>query len=336
MTTTRPADGTDGWMLVVEEDVAGLRARVTELMQAAERDRRELSAMQERVSETESLALQAAAQAAAVSGRLDELHSLRDRLARFQAAVDEQREQFDTALRQLRHELDVERDSLAQTARRLAAVEQTTAEQSGRITAFDEAVQRLGDEDAELAQRIAQTEAHADANDARIAANAEALRRTSAEQRITDTRRETDARKIDELAERVNAAHQSLLRVRETADQWDDLASAIDAMRARADDSRRMLDEAAALAASVRRSFELLEERIGDVERGAEQLRVRDTHRERALAALNDDLERLRGEMGREQQRFVALQEQIRRRQITDLEQELRELKAYLRVQVDD
>jgi len=336
MTTARPPDGADGRMLVVEEDLAGLRARVTELVQAAERDRRELAAMQERVSETETLALQAAAQAAAVAGRLDELHTLRDRLARFQAAADEQREQFDTALRQLRHELDVERDSLAQAARRLTAVEQTTAEQSGRITAFDEAVQRLGDEDAGLAQRIAQTEAHADANDARIAANAEALRRTNAEQRTTNARRETAARKIDDLTERVNAAQQALLRVRETADQWDDLASAIDAMRSRADDSRRMLDEAAALGASVRRSFEQLEERIGDAERGAEQLRVRDAHRERALTALHDDLERLRGETGREQQRFVALQEQIRRRQITDLEQELRELKAYLRVQADD
>ena len=336
MTTSNRPDGVDGWRTIVEADIAGQRARVTELVQGAERDRRELTATQERLTETETLALRAISQVSAFSLRLDEIQPLRERLGRLQGAVDEHDERLDVTLRQLRHEFDLERETLALALRRLDAADLAVGETGERLSAIDEALRRLADEDSALAQRVAQAESHVEAGEARIAANAEAVRRAHADQRAADARAETRDRQLDELAERINAAQQSLLRIRETADQWEDLAAAVETMKGRTDDARRMLDEATATAASVRRSFETLEERIGDVERGAEQLRARDSHRERALAALADDLEQSRGESLREQQRFVALQEQIRRRQITDLEQEIRELKAYGRVQSDD
>lgn len=336
MTTSNRPDGVDGWRTIVEADIAGQRARVTELVQGAERDRRELTATQERLTETETLALRAISQVSAFSLRLDEIQPLRERLGRLQGAVDEHDERLDVTLRQLRHEFDLERETLALALRRLDAADLAVGETGERLSAIDEALRRLADEDSALAQRVAQAEAHVEAGEARIAANAEAVRRAHADQRAADARTETRDRQLDELTERINAAQQSLLRIRETADQWEDLAAAVETMKGRTDDARRMLDEATATAASVRRSFETLEERIGDVERGAEQLRARDSHRERALAALADDLEQSRGESLREQQRFVALQEQIRRRQITDLEQEIRELKAYGRVQSDD
>lgn len=336
MTTSNRPDGVDGWRTIVEADIAGQRARVTELVQGAERDRRELTATQERLTETETLALRAISQVSAFSLRLDEIQPLRERLGRLQGAVDEHDERLDVTLRQLRHEFDLERETLALALRRLDAADLAVGETGERLSAIDEALRRLTDEDSALAQRVAQAESHVEAGEARIAANAEAVRRAHADQRAADARTETRDRQLDELAERINAAQQSLLRIRETADQWEDLAAAVETMKGRTDDARRMLDEATATAASVRRNFETLEERIGDVERGAEQLRARDSHRERALAALADDLEQSRGESLREQQRFVALQEQIRRRQITDLEQEIRELKAYGRVQSDD
>ena len=336
MTTAQRPEGVDGWVSVFEEDLAGQRARLTELLQSAERDRRELAATQERLRETEALALRAVSQAAAMSTRLDEIQTLRERLGRAQSAIDEQGERLDMSLRQIRHEVDVEREALAQTVRRLDAAEHATGDAVERLSAVDEALQRLGDTDDDLSQRIAQAESHVEAGAARIAANAEAIRRAHADQRAADAREEIHDRRLTELTDRFNAAQQSLLRVRETADQWEDLTAAVETMRARSDDARRMLDEATASAASVRRAFETIEERIGDVERGAEQLRSRDSHRERALTSLSDELERLQGEASREQQRFVALQEQIRRRQINDLEQEIRELKAYVRVQADD
>lgn len=330
------SDGVDGWMAVVEEDLSGQRTRATELAQAAERDRRELTATQDRLRETEALALQAISQISVVSGRLDEVQNMRERIGRFQTTIDEHAEKIDVTLRQLRHEFDVERETLAQSARRLDLAEQGISDLGERLAAIDEAIQRLTDSDGELAQRIAQTETHADANEARIAANAEGLRRAHTEQRAADAREEISDRKLGELTERLNVAQQSLHRVRETADQWEDIISAVEAMRARADDARRMLDEATATATSVRRNFETMEERIGDVERASEQLRIRDSHRERSLSALSEELERARNDSISEQQRFVALQEQIRRRQITDLEQEIRELKAYGRIKADD
>ena len=54
------------------------------------------------------------------------------------------------------------------------------------------------------------------------------------------------------------------------------------------------------------------------------------------MASLGDQIETVTTTAAQEQDRFVALQEQIRRRQIDDLEQEIRELKAYLRVRSND
>ena len=336
MSTFRPTEQSDGWMLMLEEDLAGIRERLAELSLGADRDRREASALQDRVRETEALALRAISQSSAMSVRIDEIQTMRERLGRFQSSLDERDERFDVALRQLRHEVGVERESLAHVTRRLDAAEHASNEIVERLSAIDVAVDRVSDDAGELTQRVALADSHREANDARIAANTEAVRRAHAEQRAMEARADAGERKVDELSERVNAALQSLRRVTETSDQWDDLAATIEAMRGRAEDSRRMLDEASAMAASVRRSFEAFEERMGDIERGAEQLRSRDGHRERALAALGDEVEQIRDEASREQHRFVALQEQIRRRQINDLEQEIRELKSYARVQSDD
>ena len=336
MSAFRPTEQSDGWMLMLEEDLAGIRERLAELSLGSERDRREASALQDRVRETEALALRAISQSSAMSVRLDEIQTMRERLGRFQSSLDERDERHDVALRQLRHELGVERESLAHVTRRLDVAEHASNEIVERLSAIDVAVDRVSDDAGELTQRVALADSHREANDGRIAANTEAVRRAHAEQRALEARADAGERKVDELSERVNAALQSLRRVIETSDQWDDLAAAIEAMRGRAEDSRRMLDEASAMAASVRRSFETFEERMGDIERGSEQLRSRDGHRERALAALGDEVEQIRDEASREQQRFVALQEQIRRRQINDLEQEIRELKSYARVQSND
>ena len=77
------------------------------------------------------------------------------------------------------------------------------------------------------------------------------------------------------------------------------------------------------------------EERIGDAERVLEQLRVRDANREREVRQVLDQLDALREEASAERERFLALQEQVRRRQIDDLEQEIRELKSYARARAD-
>ena len=67
-----------------------------------------------------------------------------------------------------------------------------------------------------------------------------------------------------------------------------------------------------------------------------EQLRVRDARRERAVTSLGDRIDSVASLTAQEQERFVSLQEQVRRRQIEELEQEIRELKSYLRVRSDD
>lgn len=336
MTSQRDTVPADAWMLDIEESISNLRERLTNYGQDADRDRRELNAMQERVRETEELAIRAVAQASAVSGRLDEIQTLRERLGRFQSTIDGQSEQIEVTLRQIRHELDMDRAALGAATRRLDTAELADSEANGRLIAVDEAIRRLSDESGELTRLITQTDTHVKSSDARIAANTEAVRRAHTEQRAADSLQESFDRRLGELAERLNVVQQSLRQIGETSEQWDAVAATVEAMRTRAEESRRQMDQAVAVAASVQRSFETFEERIGDIERAAEQLRVQDSQRARALNGLGDQLEHISGEIAREQQRFVALQEQIRRRQITDLEQEIRELKAYARVQSDD
>ena len=335
VTTTDPVDGADTRWLRMEESIAGLRNQTAELAQSHVRDERELNTLDQRLRELEGRALTLAAEIAASLRQLEEVQSLRERIGRFSVELDESRELSETSIRQLRQELDVQREAGNEALRRLQASEKSLNDLRERLAVFDEAIRRVNTEGGEVAHRLSQIDSSQIALGARISANADGLRRASSESSALEGRLEALERQVESLTERLELSYQSLRRVQETAEQWDDLRNNVDALRARIEESLQALDASKAIVSSVQRGFESLEERIGNVERMGEQLRARDARRERAVASLDDRIEGVSSLTAQEQERFVALQEQVRRRQIEELEQEIRELKSYLRVRSD-
>ena len=335
VTTTDPIDGADTRWMRLEESITGLRNRAAELAQSQVRDERELNSLDQRIRDLEGTAISLAAEIAAAMRQLDEVPSLRERMNRANSELDENKELSEASIRQLRQEVDGQREGGNEANRRLQSSEKALNGLRERLAVFDEAIRRVNSEGGEVAHRMSQLENGQVALGARIAANADGLRRASSEGTALESRVEALERQLFGLTERVDLSYQGLRRVQETAEQWDDLRTSVEAMRSRVEESLQTLDASKTLVASVQRGFEALEERIGNVERIGEQLRARDARRERAVASLGDKIESVTSLSAEEQDRFVAMQEQIRRRQIEELEQEIRELKSYLRVRGD-
>jgi len=335
VTTSDPGDGPDTRWLRLEESLAGLRNRTTELAQSQVRDHRELNTLDQRVRDLEGNSISLAAEIGAALRQLEEVPSIRERISRFNSDLDESKELADASIRKLRQEADTQREVGNDQLRRLQSTEKVLNDLRERLMVFDEAIRRANSETGELTHRLAQLESSQVALGGRIAANADGLRRAASQESALETRIEALERQQSGLMERLDLSYQSLRRVQETADQWDDLREALESLKGRVEESLSAVDASKTLVASVQRGFEALEERIGNVERVGEQLRVRDARRERTVASLGDKIESVSTLSAQEQDRFVALQEQIRRRQIEELEQEIRELKSYLRVRSD-
>ena len=335
VTTTDPIDGADTRWMRLEESITGLRNRAAELAQSQVRDERELNSLDQRIRDLEGTAISLAAEIGAAMRQLDELPPLRERMNRANNELDENKELSDASIRQLRQEVDGQREAGNEANRRLQSSEKALTGLRERLAVFDEAIRRVNSEGGEVAHRMSQLENGQVALGARISANADGLRRASSEGNALESRIEAVERQLFGLTERLDLSYQGLRRVQETAEQWDDLRNSVEAMRGRVEEALQTLDTSKTLVASVQRGFEALEERIGAVERIGEQLRARDARRERAVASLGDKIESVSSLSAEEQDRFVAMQEQIRRRQIEELEQEIRELKSYLRVRGD-
>lgn len=335
VTTTDPVEGADTRWLRLEESIAGLRNRTSELAQSHVRDERELNNLDQRMRDLEGKAISLASEIGTAMRQLDELNALRERVIRFSSELDESKELTEASIRQMRQEVDGQRESGNDANRRLQSSEKGLNDLRERLAVFDEAIRRVNTEGGEIAHRLSQIENGQVALGARISANADGLRRAASEENSLETRVEALERQLFGLTERVDLSYQNLRRVQETAEQWDDLRNNVEALRGRVEESLQALDASKAIVAGVQRGFEALEERIGNIERVGEQLRARDARRERAVASLGDKIESVSTLSAQEQDRFVAMQEQIRRRQIEELEQEIRELKSYLRVRSD-
>ena len=335
MTTDRTEEG-DGRWLRYEESLSGLQTRTADLAQARVREERVISALDERLRELEGKTLSLGSDIGAAARQLDELQNLRERMNRFSGELAEHRELVDTAVRQARQELDGVRESGNDAMRRLQASEKSLSDLRDRLEVFDESIRRVNAEGGESAHRMSQIENSQVALGARISANADGIRRGASDGSALESRAETLERQLASLTERVELSYQSLRRVQETAEQWEDLKTNVDALRGRVEESLQALDASKTVVSSVQRGFEAIEERIGNIERMGEQLRARDARRERSVSSLGDRIDSVSSLTAQEQERFVSLQEQVRRRQIEELEQEIRELKSYLRVRSDD
>ncbi len=335
MTTTNQAEGSEGRWMRFEESLTGLQTRTAELAQSHVREEREINSLDQRMRDLEGRALSLTAEIGAAQRQLDDLPALRERLNRFQGDLSDQRELIEASLRQVRQEFDGQREAANDSLRRMQSSEKLLNDLRERLEVFDDAIRRVNAESGEVSHRLSQIENSQVALGARISANADGIRRGASESNALESRIEALERQMGSLVERLDLSYQTLRRVQETAEQWEDLRANVDALRGRVEESLQALDGSKAQVSSVQRSFVAVEEQIGNIERLGEHLRSRDARRERAVASLSDRIDSVSSATVQEQERFISMQEQTRRRQIEELEQEIRELKSYLRVRND-
>ena len=329
------ATAADGRLARLEDELQRVREELAEARQREEFRSAEVSALQGRVHEAESRAAEHAAGAELQGARLREIGALKERAQRIEEAAAADRQEFQEEARKLRKEIEGGRERGADLARRIDGLERLAAEAAAKREAIEDGLRRVGDDLAAALQQIARSESDAEAAAARITANTDAVRRSGSEARSAAARTEALERQMRDIRDRVESAASGVREIAETAGRWQELGEQVEAMRGRLDESRRLVDDAVAASSAAKRTQDAVDERIGDAERVLEQLRLRDANREREVRGVLDQLDAVREQSNQERDRFLVLQEKVRRRQIEDLEQEIRELKAYARAGAD-
>lgn len=319
----------------LEDELQRVREELAEARQREELRSAEISALQERVHEAEARAAEHAAGAELQSARLREIGALKERAQRIEEAAAADRQEFQEEARKLRKEIEGGRERGAELARRIDGLERLAADATAKREAIEDGLRRAGDDLAAALQQLARSESDAEAAAARITANTDAVRRSGSEARSAAARTEALERQMRDIRDRVESAASGVREITETAGRWQELSEQVETVRGRLDESRRLVDDAVAASSATKRTQEAVDERIGDAERVLEQLRLRDANREREVRGVLDQLEAVREQSNQERDRFLVLQEKVRRRQIEDLEQEIRELKAYARAGAD-
>ncbi len=329
------ATAADGRLARLEDELQRVREELAEARQREEFRSAEISALQGRVHEAESRAAEHAAGAELQGARLREIGALKERAQRIEEAAAADRQEFQEEARKLRKEIEGGRERGADLARRIDGLERLAADAAAKREAIEDGLRRVGDDLAAALQQIARSESDAEAAAARITANTDAVRRSGSETRSAAARTETLERQMRDIRDRVESATSGVREIAETAGRWQELGEQVEAVRGRLDESRRLVDDAVAASSAAKRTQDAVDERIGDAERVLEQLRLRDANREREVRGVLDQLDAVREQSNQERDRFLVLQEKVRRRQIEDLEQEIRELKAYARAGAD-
>ena len=328
MTTDR-RDTVQGMTDWLESELRQVKSQLGELGEQIEEDRAQLWSLNDRVGETESGSISMAAQLSLLTTQAEELRVLRERLERLQGVLGRDQEQLESLARQLRNEMQAERDERNELGRRVEAADAATNSVREKLTSAEESGRRLQEEMSVVHQRLEQGDLNQSAVDARIAANAEAARRLQGEARTAQGNVERAERSLQEMGERVEGMQQIMRRMKEVADRWEEKEEQFEALRTRTEDLRRIADEASSNLAAATREREAIDERLNEMERGLERLRVRDAQRDRDVQDLQAASQGNREAINEESERFITLQEKIRRRQISDLEQEIRELKGF-------
>ena len=337
MTTlgAEPATAADSRLARLEDELQRVREELAEARQREELRSAEVSALQERVHEAEARAAEHAAGAELQGARLREIGALKERAQRIEESAAADRQELQEEAGKLRKELEAGRERGAELSRRIDGLERLAADATAKREALEDGLRRAGDDLAAALQQIARIESDAEAISARITANTDAVRRSGSEARSGGARTEALERQMRDIRDRVESAASGVREITEAAGRWEELTEQVEGMRGRLDDSRRLVDDAVAASNAAKRTQDAVGDRIGDAERLLEQLRLRDANREREVRGVLDQLDMLREESSQERDRFLLLQEKVRRRQIEDLEQEIRELKAYARAGAD-
>ena len=317
----------------LEAEVNTLKAKLTQFEAQYQEDRTRLWQLTEAAQRAEAGAANVAAQLQILSALPEDVRLLRERSERIQAALGQDAEQTELLGRQLRAEMQAERDERGELRRRTEFAEQAALAGTEKIKAAEETAHRLQETASLVTQRLEQNDISVSGLDARLAASGEALRRMQDEGRTTSTELERHERLFSEIADRMERYAELAHQIHDQFSAYGEAREEAAALRERFDALRVTNDEVLNHVGVMRSDHELMQARFSEFDRALERSRARADQHERALTDLKATFEDLSESLQRDTERLMGFQEKLRRRQISDMEQEIREIRGHIRAQ---
>lgn len=317
----------------IEAEVHALKAKIVQMEDSAQEDRARLWQTQETIQRSEGGAANVTAQLQILSDLPEAVRLLRERSERLQAAVGQDSEQMELLGRQLRAEMQAERDERGELRRRTEFAEQAALAGTEKVSAAEEIARRLQETLSLITQRLEQNDINLSGLDARLAASGEALRRMQDDGRTMSSELERHERLFTEMGDRMERYGEFARKLQEHFAAAEEVREESDALRDRFESMRVNNDEVLNHLSTMKSEHELMQARFGEFDRSLERSRTRGDQHERALGDLRTVFDDLREALQRDTERLMGFQEKIRRRQIADMEQEIREIRGHVRAQ---
>ena len=319
----------------LEAEVSGLKAKLAQAEGQAQEDRTRLWQISESVQRAEGGAANIVAQIQILSDLPEEVRLLRDRSERTQAALGQDSEQMELLGRQLRAEMQSERDERAELRRRTEFAEQAALAGAEKVRVAEEMSQRAQETMSVVSQRMEQTDIHVAGLDARLAALGEAVRRVQDDGRSAGAEIEGHDRLFAEIGDRMERFTELARRVQQRLEDSERSQEEAHALRDRFEGMRVDNEAAITRVNTMQSEHEQIQARFGEFERSLERSRTRSEQQERGLTEIRAAFDDLRELLQRDSERLLGFQEKLRRRQISDLEQEVREIRGHIRQQAE-
>lgn len=334
MTASKNSPDTfQGMLDWLESELRQVKGQLADYAEQVQQSRNQIWELTDQMQRADTGAINLTAQLNTLVALPEELRALRERIERVQALGVQDREQSELIARQLRAEMQGERDERGELRRRTEFAEQAAAGIQDKLGVIDEIVRRVQDEHALSTQRLEQTSINLTAFDSRLAANAETLRRLQGDARNLTGDVERLTRALGDFGDRLDRSDDQLHRAQASIVVFEEQRRDFEAMRERVEALRSAGEQNTERTAATTKAQEALTQRLEEAERLLERQRVKADQQDRALADLRILTEEHRETAGRELERFLTFQEKLRRRQISDLEHEIREIKGFGRIQ---
>ena len=335
MTTPQDPEQLAGVVDWLEAEVGGLKAKLAQAEAQAQEDRTRLWQISEAVQRAEGGAANMVAQLQILSDLPEEVRLLRERAERTQAALGQESEQMELLARQLRAEMQAERDERAELRRRTEFAEQAALTGAEKVHVAEEMSQRAQETMSVVGQRLEQSDLHVAGLDARLAALGEAVRRVQDDGRTASAEIEGHERLFAEIGDRMERFTELARRVQQRQEDSERSQEEAHALRDRFESMRVDNEAAIARVSTMQSEHEQIQARFGEFERSLERARTRSEQQERGLTEIRAAFGDLRELLQRDTERLLGFQEKLRRRQIADLEQEVREIRGHIRQQAE-
>lgn len=312
----------------LEDNLRDTKAQTARLAQQLEEAHTQIWDLTQRLHRTEEVAATLATQLGVVPRFHDEIAGLNDKVVR----VEDRQVAFETRLidvgRLQQIDADHIRSELNELVKRVEAWERLTQTWSNRFDTLEEVGRRAQEGTSVVRQRITDFERFVELVDQRGVRTADALKRADSEFNRLVTQ-------IEALEKQDGVLHDRLLVYQEVLKRFDEELAAV----AQQSDVRHEFDEKIELLRStIRRTEERLalvealdnehKNRIEEQQRGLSLIESKDRSLRERLASLQEELAVYHGHIAEQFQKLQVMFERQRRREIEDLEREIREYKV--------